>query len=50
MGMPPESVPISVNSRTYRFTVTLANGTATGTAQLIAANGDSIYSTVCRIE
>jgi hypothetical protein len=33
-------------SFTYHLTVTLANGTATGTAQLIAANGDSIYSTV----
>ena len=33
-------------SFTYHLTVTLANGTATGSAQLIAANGDSIYSTV----
>lgn len=33
-------------SVTYHLTVTLANGTATGSAQLIAANGDSIYSTV----
>jgi hypothetical protein len=33
-------------SFTYLLTVNLANGTATGTAHLIAANGDSIYSTV----
>lgn len=33
-------------SFTYQLTVTLSNGTATGSAQLIAANGDSIYSTV----
>ena len=33
-------------SFTYQLTVTLANGTATGSAQSIAANGDSIYSTV----
>ncbi len=33
-------------SFTYQLTVTLANGTATGSSQLIAANGDIIYSTV----
>ena len=33
-------------SFTYQLTVTLANGTATGFARLIAANGDSIYTTV----
>jgi hypothetical protein len=30
----------------YQLTVTLANGTATGSARLIAANGDSIYTTI----
>ena len=30
----------------YQLTVTLANGTATGAAQLIAANGDTIFTTV----
>jgi hypothetical protein len=30
----------------YQLTVTLATGTATGSAQLIAANGDSIFTTV----
>jgi len=33
-------------SFSYQLTVTLANGTATGTAQLFAANGDSIFTTV----
>jgi hypothetical protein len=33
-------------SFTYTVTVNLANGTATGSAQLIAANGDSIFSTI----
>lgn len=33
-------------SFTYQLTVNLANGTATGTARLIAANGDSIDTTV----
>ena len=33
-------------SFTYQLTVTLANGTATGSAQLTAANGDSIFTTV----
>ena len=33
-------------SFTYQLTVTLANGTATGSAHLIAANGDSIYTTI----
>jgi hypothetical protein len=31
---------------TYTLTVTLANGTATGSAQLVAANGDSIFTTI----
>jgi hypothetical protein len=30
----------------YQLTVTLANGTGTGSATLIAANGDTIYITV----
>jgi hypothetical protein len=30
----------------YQLTVNLANGTATGSAQLIAANGDSIFTTI----
>jgi hypothetical protein len=33
-------------SFTYQLTVTLADGTATGTAQLIAANGDRIFTTI----
>lgn len=33
-------------SFSYQLTVILANGTATGSAQLIAANGDSIFTTV----
>jgi hypothetical protein len=33
-------------SLTYKLTVNLADGTATGFAQLIAANGDSIYTTI----
>jgi hypothetical protein len=33
-------------SFSYQLTVTLADGTATGSAHLIAANGDSIYTTV----
>jgi hypothetical protein len=33
-------------SFTYELTITLANGTATGSAHLIAANGDSIDTTV----
>src|SRR4051812_42625307 len=33
-------------SFTYLLTVNLANGTATGTAHFIAANGDSIDTTV----
>jgi hypothetical protein len=33
-------------SFSYQLTVTLATGTATGSAQLIAANGDSIFTTV----
>jgi len=30
----------------YQLTVNLANGTATGSAQLIAANGDNIFTTI----
>ena len=33
-------------SFSYQLTVNLANGTATGSAQLIAASGDSIFTTV----
>ena len=57
-GGPPPTT-LSVNGRatgiathvgqfsfTYQLTVTLANGTATGSAHLIAANGDSIYTTI----
>ena len=33
-------------SFSYQLTVTLADGTATGSAQLIAANGDSVFTTV----
>jgi hypothetical protein len=33
-------------SFTYQLTVTLANGSATGTGHLIAANGDSIDTTI----
>jgi hypothetical protein len=33
-------------SFTYELTITLANGTATGSAHLIAANGDSIDTTI----
>jgi hypothetical protein len=33
-------------SFSYQLTVTLANGTSTGSAQLIAANGDSVFTTV----
>jgi len=33
-------------SFSYQLTVTLANGTATGSAQLIAANGDSVFTTI----
>lgn len=33
-------------SFTYQLTVTLANGTASGSAHLIAANGDSIFTTI----
>ena len=33
-------------SFSYQLTVTLANGTATGSAQLIAANGDGIFTAV----
>jgi hypothetical protein len=33
-------------SFTYQLTVNLANGTATGSARLVAANGDSVYTTI----
>jgi len=33
-------------SYSYQLTVALANGTATGSGQLIAANGDSIFTTI----
>ena len=33
-------------SFTYQVTVILANGTGTGSARLIAANGDSVYTTI----
>ena len=33
-------------SFTYQLTVDLATGTATGSAQLIAANGDTIFTTI----
>src|ERR1700741_4735306 len=33
-------------SLTYELTITLANGTATGSAHLIAANGDGIDTTI----
>src|SRR3974390_2795055 len=33
-------------SYTYQPTVTLANGTATGSARLVAANGDNIFTTI----
>jgi hypothetical protein len=33
-------------SFTYRVTVNLADGTATGSAELIAANGDRIFTTI----
>jgi hypothetical protein len=46
MGVPPESVACRSILVHLPPTVTLANGAATGTAQLFAANGDSIYSTV----
>ena len=56
-GPPPTTLNVDGNvtgiathvgqfSFTYQLTVNLANGTATGSAHLIAANGDSIYSTV----
>ena len=56
-GPPPTTLSVDGNatgiashvgqfSFSYQLTVTLADGTATGSAQLIAANGDSIYTTV----
>ena len=56
-GPPPTTLNVDGNttgiashvgqfSFSYQLTVTLADGTATGSAQLIAANGDSIYTTV----
>ena len=56
-GPPPTTLNVDGNttgiathvgqfSFSYQLTVTLENGTATGSAHLIAANGDSIYTTV----
>jgi hypothetical protein len=56
-GPPPTTLSVDGNttgiathvgqfSFSYQLTVTLANGTATGSAQLIAANGDSIFTTI----
>jgi len=57
-GGPPPTTVIADGSATgiathvgqfsfsYQLTVILANGTATGSAQLIAANGDSIFTTI----
>ena len=56
-GPPPTTLSVDGRTRgiathvgqfsfSYQLTVTLANGTATGSAQLIAANGDSIFTTV----
>jgi len=56
-GPPPTTLNVDGNSTgiashvgqfsfSYQLTVTLADGTATGSAHLIAANGDSIYTTV----
>ena len=56
-GPPPTTLNVDGNttgiashvgqfSFSYQLTVTLENGTATGSAQLSAANGDSIYTTV----
>ena len=56
-GPPPTTLNVDGNttgiashvgqfSFSYQLTVTLADGTATGSAHLIAANGDSIYTTV----
>jgi hypothetical protein len=56
-GPPPTTLNVDGNttgiathvgqfSFSYQLTVTLANGTSTGSAHLIAANGDSIYTTV----
>jgi hypothetical protein len=56
-GPPPSTVNADGNttgiathvgqfSFTYQLTVTLATATATGSAQLIAANGDSVFTTV----
>ena len=56
-GPPPTTLSVDGNttgiathvgqfSFSYQLTVTLANGTATGSAHLIAANGDSVFTTV----
>jgi len=56
-GPPPTTLLVDGSTRgiatlvgrfsfTYQLTVTLANGTATGSAQLIAVNGDSIFTTI----
>ena len=58
VGGPPPTTVNAVGSTTgiathvgqfafsYQLTITLANGTATGSAQLIAANGDRIFTTI----
>jgi hypothetical protein len=56
-GPPPTTLNVDGNttgiathvgqfSFSYQLTVTLANGTSTGSAHLIAANGDSVYTTI----
>ena len=56
-GPPPTTLNVDGSARgiathvgqfsfSYQLTVILANGTATGSAQLIAANGDSVFTTV----
>lgn len=56
-GFPPTTVSIDGGttgiatlvgqfSFSYQLTVNLATGTATGSAQLVAANGDTIFTTV----
>ena len=56
-GPPPTTLSVDGNatgvatlvgqfSFSYQLTVNLANGTSTGSARLIAANGDSVYTTI----
>ena len=56
-GPPPTTLSVDGNttgvatlvgqySFSYQLTVNLANGTATGSGHLIAANGDSLYTTI----